>query len=72
MIGGVLTVVGLLVTRMPDANALPLPENITLPDGSTAQAVSVTAEFLLIVTTANDLLVYRRDGTFLRQMPLGD
>ena len=34
MIGGVITIVSLLVTRMPDGGAPALPENLSLPDGA--------------------------------------
>ena len=67
MIAGVITVVGLLVTRMPDARALPaLPSQLTLPDGVTAQAVTVGAGWFAVVTTDQHLLLFTTDGQ-LRQ-----
>lgn len=67
MILGVITVVFVLVTRMPDANALPLPETITLPDGAVAQAVTVGPDWFAVVTTGGRILVYDRLSGALRQ-----
>ncbi|MGB8812185.1 MAG: DUF6476 family protein [Paracoccaceae bacterium] len=68
MIVGVITVVALLVTRMPGAMQAPpaLPAQITLPDGSKPAAFTQTADWFAVVTTDNHILIYNRDGT-LRQ-----
>ncbi len=69
MIGGVITVVGLIVTRMPQAftPAPPtLPTSITLPDGVSAQAVTVGTGWFAVVTDDNAILIFNADGT-LRQ-----
>lgn len=67
MIVGVIAVVGLLVTRMPDATAAPtLPETITLPDGLTAEAVTLGKGWFAIVTSDQKLLIYTTEGS-LRQ-----
>lgn len=67
MIVGVITVVGLLVTRMPDANAFPiLPEDLVLPDGAVAEAVTMGKGWIAVVTTDQELLVFSPDGA-LRQ-----
>lgn len=67
MILGVIAVVALLVTRMPDANALPLPETIELPEGAKAQAVTVGPDWFAVVTTEGRILVYDRLSGVLRQ-----
>lgn len=67
MILGVIAVVGLLVTRMPDANALPLPETIQLPAGAQAQAVTVGPDWFAVVTTEGRILVFDRLSGALRQ-----
>lgn len=67
MILGVIAVVWLLVTRMPDANALPLPETIALPQGAKAQAVTVGPDWFAVVTTEGRILVYDRITGALRQ-----
>lgn len=67
MILGVIAVVWTLVTRMPDANALPLPETIALPAGETAQAVTVGPDWFAVVTASGRILVYDRLTGALRQ-----
>jgi Flp pilus assembly protein protease CpaA len=69
MIGGVITVVGLLVTRMPQAFSAPapsLPEGFTLPEGTTAEAVTFGDGWIAVVTADNRILIFGRDGQ-LRQ-----
>lgn len=69
MIGGVITVVTLIVTRMPQAFvAAPptLPENLVLPDGQKPAAVTFGDGWIAVVTTADRILIFGRDGT-LRQ-----
>jgi Flp pilus assembly protein protease CpaA len=70
MIGGVITIVGLLVTRMPDGAGPALPENLTLPDGAVAEAVTVTADLMLVVTEDGRVLVFGRDGQFRQEIRL--
>ncbi|NBE06308.1 DUF6476 family protein [Paragemmobacter ruber] len=70
MIGGVIAIVGLLVTRMPDGRAVVLPETLTLPEGVRAEAVTVGRDFLLVVTGDGRVLVYGRDGTFRQEIAL--
>ena len=66
MIGGVITIVGLLVTRM-SPQALPLPETITLPDGAKAQAVTAGDGWYAVVTTDSRILIFDRLTGTLRQ-----
>jgi hypothetical protein len=69
MIGGVITVVGLLVTRMPQAFQAPaptLPEGFTLPAGAEAESVTFGSGWIAVVTEDDRILIFDRDGT-LRQ-----
>lgn len=69
MIGGVITVVGLLVTRMPQAfstTAPTLPEGLILPDSTKAAAVTFGTGWIAVVTTDDRILIYGKNGT-LRQ-----
>jgi Flp pilus assembly protein protease CpaA len=69
MIGGVITVVGLLVTRMPQAFSAPapaLPEGFSLPEGAEAEAVTFGTGWIAVVTTDDRILIFGRDGE-LRQ-----
>ena len=67
MIVGVITVVGLLVTRMPQVNAGPLlPETLILPDGAKAAAVTMGTGWIAVVTTDDRILIFDKAGK-LRQ-----
>lgn len=67
MIVGVITVVGLLVTRMPGASTEPLlPSQIKLLDGAKALAVTMHADWVAVVTEDNRILIFNHDGS-LRQ-----
>jgi Flp pilus assembly protein protease CpaA len=69
MIGGVITVVGLIVTRMPQAfvSAAPgLPDTLALPAGSSAAAVTFGKGWIAVVTDQDHILIFGKDGT-LRQ-----
>jgi hypothetical protein len=65
MIVGVITIVALLVTKMN--GPVPVPETLTLPDGARAQAVTVGADWLGVVTTDNRILIFDRVTGALRQ-----
>jgi hypothetical protein len=65
MIAGVITVVALLVTKL--RGPIPMPEAISLPDGAKAQAVTVGADWVGVVTTDNRILIFDRLTGALRQ-----
>ncbi len=67
MIVGVITVVWLLVTRMPDGNALPaFPPELALPQGAQPLAVTQGPGWIGVVTTDSRFLIFAPDGS-LRQ-----
>ena len=67
MIVGVITVVGLLVTRMPRPIAAPvLPDSLTLPPGAKAAAVTMGTGWIAVVTTDDRILIFDTAGN-LRQ-----
>lgn len=69
MIAGVITVVAVIVTRMPQAmrGAAPaLPAAIILPEGQRARAVTFGEGWHAVVTDGGLILIYGADGT-LRQ-----
>ncbi len=72
MILGVITVVWLLVTRMPDGRAqIPaLPPNIVLPQGEIAQAVTFGNGWSAVVTGSQKLLVFDGDGALVQSLDL--
>ncbi|MFE3835534.1 DUF6476 family protein [Pseudogemmobacter sonorensis] len=69
MIGGVIAVVALLVTRLPPSRHAPppaLPDGIRLPEGETAGAVTFGTGWILVVTESDRILIFDTDGR-LRQ-----
>jgi hypothetical protein len=69
MIVGVITVVGLLVTRMPQVRApLSLPSELTLPEGVKAQSVTMGEDWIGVVTSDNRLLIFNRDGSMRQEI----
>ncbi len=66
MIAGLLAIISLLVIRFPTATPA-LPDVITLPDGTRAQAFTATAGWYAVVTTDDRILIYDRSSGTLRQ-----
>ncbi|WP_224824405.1 DUF6476 family protein [Cognatishimia sp. MH4019] len=66
MILGVLAIIVLLVMRLQQPAPLALPDQLTLPDGTTATAFTQTDDWIAIITDDNRIVIYERDGT-LRQ-----
>ncbi len=73
MIGGIITVLSVVVTRMPvlstAAPLLPaplLPAMIALPAGTTAAAVTIGMGWIAVVTDDDRILIFNADGS-LRQ-----
>lgn len=72
MMAGVIAVVVLLVTRLPDPQALPdLPDSLALPDGAVAEAVTIGKGWLGVLTTDGRFLMFdRATGQLLHSLPL--
>jgi len=61
MIFGLLTITGLLVTRLGTPTPLPaLPDTITLPDNARAEAITFARNWLIVITDQNTALLYDR------------
>jgi hypothetical protein len=69
MIGGVITVVAVIVTRMPQAiQPLPrMPEAITLPGGTRATAFTQGADWYAVATADDRILIFDRASGALIQ-----
>ncbi|MCI5096463.1 MAG: DUF6476 family protein [Rhodobacteraceae bacterium] len=65
MIGGLLVVIGLLVTRL-NADDIPLPAEINLPDSTTPEAVTIGATWIAVVS-GDQILILDRESGRLRQ-----
>ena len=64
MVGGVITIVALLVIRLPDAS-VPMPAEITLPDGTTPVAFTRGPDWIA-VATADAILIYDLRGALVQ------
>lgn len=68
MIGGLITVVAVFVTRFPTTGGPgPLPEVITLPDGTEARAFTMGAGWYAVVTAEDEILIFDRETGEIRQ-----
>ncbi len=71
MIVGVITVVGLLVTRMPGAQtSLALPSEIALPAGTQARAMTMGGNWIAVVTSDDRILIFNTDGTLRQELQI--
>lgn len=71
LIGGVITVVWLLVTRMPHPARLPdVPATLALPAGEVAGAVTFGAGWTAVVTASGRVLVFNADGSLRQEIAL--
>jgi len=66
MIGGLLVIVGLLVMRF-SSTAPALPDSITLPDGTKADAFTMGKRWYAVVTDTDQILIFDRTTGDLRQ-----
>ncbi len=69
MIAGLITIVALLVTRLPGA-AVRVPAALDMPDGTAVNAVTQAPGFWLVTTEDGRVLLFEPDGTFRREIAL--
>jgi len=71
MIGGVITVVYLIVTRMPQTfgTAAPaFPASLALPEGARPAAVTFGTGWTAVVTTDDRILIFGKDGAITQEI----
>lgn len=66
MIVGFVTLIWLLVTRL-GGDVPPLPDRITLPEGTRAQAYTQGENWFAVVTEDNRIIILDRDGETILQ-----
>ncbi len=66
MIAGFLVLIATLVIRL-NADPLPLPDRITLPDGVSAIAFTQGTDWFAVTTDTDTILIYDRATSQLRQ-----
>lgn len=67
MILGLLAIFALLVMRFSSDPTVILPEQLVLPEGTTATAYTLGPDWYAVVTTDEQLLIYDRSTGELRQ-----
>lgn len=67
MIGGVLTVVALLVMQFGAMRDIALPDAVELPDGAAAVAYTQGPDWYAVVTDGDEILIFSRSTGELRQ-----
>lgn len=73
MIGGVITVVALIVTRMPQALTAAgprLPSELVLPAGVQASAVTFGSGWIAVVTKDDRILIFSKDGQLRQELAI--
>lgn len=73
MIGGVITVVALIVTRMPQAFtavAPQVPDAVQLPDGARPAAVTFGSGWIAVVTDDDRILVFDENGVLRQEVAI--
>lgn len=67
MIVGLIAVVITFVTRFPGGDGVTLPDQVTLPEGVRANAVTLGEGWYAVVTDDDRILIFDRDSGDLRQ-----
>ncbi len=64
LILGVITIVGLLVTRLPRPAAAPdFPASLALPEGAQPEAITRGPGWIGVVTADGRIFIFEEDGT---------
>jgi hypothetical protein len=72
MIIGVITVVAVIVTRMPQSfGSIPnVPATLALPEGVKPQAITFGKGWTAVVTQDDHILIYSTDGRLQQDVPI--
>ena len=71
MIVGILTIAALLAFKLRSGN-INFPQTLTLPDGTKPIAFTQTKDWYSIITDANEILIYKNDGTLIKSIKVQD
>ena len=71
MIVGILTIAALLAFKLRSEN-INFPQTLALPDGTKPIAFTQTKDWYSIITEANEILIYKNDGTLIRSIKVQD
>ena len=65
---GIAAIVALLWVRLAPGNVPAVPQNLALPAGAAAAAVTVARDWTIVVTEAGEVLVYDRGGRLTQRV----
>ena len=71
MIAGILIIAALLAFKLRSENLF-FPEKLTLPDGIKPIAFTQTKDWYAIISDANEVLIYKNDGTLINSITVQD
>ena len=71
MIVGILTIAALLAFKLR-SESTNFPETLNLPDGTKPIAFTQTKDWYSIITNANEILIYKNDGTLFKSITVQD
>ena len=71
MIIGILTIAALLAFKLRSENTN-FPHMLSLPDGTKPVAFTQTKDWYSIITDANEILIYKNDGTLIKSITVQD
>ena len=71
MIGGLIALVALFVTRLPlGPNVAGFPESLEMPEGETAAAVTMGKAWVAVVTESDRILIFDKAGKYVKEVLL--
>ena len=71
MIGGILIIAALLAFKLR-SESINFPRTLILPDGTKPIAFTQTKDWYSIITEANEILIYKNDGTLIKSIIVQD
>lgn len=70
MIAGLLVIITLFVIRFREPAPLALPENLALPAGATATAITTTRDRVIVLTEEGEVFVFAPTGELRQRVRL--
>ena len=71
MIGGILIIAALLAFKLR-SESINFPRTLILPDGTKPIAFTQTKDWYSVITDADQILIYKNDGTLIRSIAVQD
>ena len=71
MIGGILIIAALLAFKLR-SESINFPPTLILPDGTKPIAFTQTKDWYSVITDADQILIYKNDGTLMRSIAVQD